>query len=205
MRKISMLVMGFLICAGVAFGDNGWGLNASYWDTKDANDGYGLGIKVSVEAVPNFMVDFRYTWFEDLGKAAPEIGVTHYTLEVMPIEMGVSILSEPSDRLILFGGGGLGYYMMEGEMRTDDRSGRRISADPDDEIGFYFNAGFEFIVSQNVDTIQATRATIFLEAMYRFVNVKDIAVGDNLDLPVDNGPSSDVSLLYRSLTDVGVQ
>jgi len=23
--------------------------------------------------------------------------------------------------------------------------------------------------------------------MYRFVNVKDIAVGDNFDLPVDNG------------------
>ena len=187
MKKLAVLVMGLMICSGAALGDNGWGLLASYWDTKDANSGYGLGIKVSAEAVPGFMVDFRYTWFEDLGEAAPDLGVTHYTLEVMPVEIGVSVQSEPSGRLILFGGGGLGYYMMEGEIRTDNRSASRTSADPDDEIGFYLNGGFEFIVSQNADTIQATRATIFLEAMYRFVNVKDIAVGDNFDLPVDNG------------------
>lgn len=187
MKKIFGLVMGVMVLAGVAFGDNGWGLIAAYWDTKDANDGYGLGLKVSTEVVPDFMVDFRFTWFEDLGKSAPEIGVTHYKLEVQPIEIGVSIVKEPSDRLMLFGGGGLGYYMMKGEMRTDDRASQRISADPDDEIGFYLNAGFEFIVSRDVESIQATRATLFLEGMYRFVDVKDIAIGDTLDLPVDNG------------------
>ncbi len=187
MKKLTVLVMGVMICAGAALGDNGWGLVASHWDTKDADAGYGLGIKFSAEVVPNFMMDFRYTWFEDLGKPAPDLGITHYTLEVMPIELGVSILSEPSNRIILFGGGGLGYYMMEGEMRTDNRSANRISADPDDEIGFYLNGGFEFVVSENTDSIQATRATLFLEAMYRSVNVKDIAVGDTLDLPVDNG------------------
>jgi hypothetical protein len=187
MNKLTVLVMSLMVCAGAVFGDSGWGLVGSYWDTKDADAGYGLGIKISAEAAPGFMLDFRYTWFDDLGEAAPDIGVTHYTLEVMPIEMGVSILAEPSDRIILFGGGGLGYYKMKGDMRTDDSSGSSISADPDDKIGFYLNGGFEFIVSQTADTIQPARSTIFLEAMYRFVNVTDLAVGDTLALPVDEG------------------
>ena len=186
MKKSAVLVMGLMVCAGAAFGDGGWGLVASYWDTKDADAGVGLGMKISVEAVPGFMLDFRYTWFEDLGKADPDIGVTHYILEVIPLEIGASIQAEPSDKLIIFGGGGLGYYMMEGDMWTDDRPGHRISADPDDELGFYLNGGFEFVVAQNADTLQPARATIFLEAMYRFVNIKAIAI-DSLDLPVDNG------------------
>jgi len=186
MKRLIVLTVLVLTCANFAHGDNSWGAHASYWDTKDAEDSYGMGLKFSIEALPNFNVDLRLSWFDDIGKSAPELGITHYSLEIVPLEIGGSVIAEPSERLLVYGGGGLGYYFMNGDMRTENRP-NRITADPDDEIGFYLNAGFEFIISEHMQDMLATRATIFAEVMYRFVEVKDLAVGNSRDYPVEKG------------------
>ena len=186
MKKFLGVAVTMVMMAGIARADHGWGVLASYWDTADAGAGPGLGIKFSIEGAPGFLVDLRYTYYDDLGESVPDAGITSYALNVQPIELGMSFVGAPSERMDVFGGGGVGYYLMEGEIRTQNTPGVTYSISPDDSIGFYLNAGLEFVLAAGVEGWEAKRATFFLEAMYRMVKIDEVSAG-GLSYPVLEG------------------
>ena len=200
MRKIVALVAVAVMWTGVARADNGWGVFASYWDTKDAGDGPGLGIKFSIEGAPHFLVDIKYTYYDDLGESVPDAGITSYKLNVQPIELGMSFVGQPSERMDVFGGGGIGYYLMQGEIRTQNTPGITYDISPNDAVGFYLNAGLEFVLAAGIEGWDAKRATLFLEGMYRLVKIDEVSAG-GLSYPVLegdlNGLSANVGFMLR--------
>ena len=193
MRKLLWLVAAVVMMSGIAQADNGWGVYASYWDTKDAGDGPGLGIKFSVEGAPYFLVDFKYTYYDDLGESDPGAGITSYNLNVQPVELGMSFVGQPSERMDVFAGGGIGYYMMSADVRTASTPGIKYSVNPDDAIGFYLNGGLELVLAQDIEGWEAKRATLFLEALYRYVSIDEVG-GDGLSFPVLDGDLNGLGL-----------
>lgn len=176
--------------SGAATADHGWGLLLSYWGTQDASDGPGLGAKFSFELLPWVLWDFRGTWYEDLGSDGLE-------LQVVPWETGISFVGSGSENFQYFGGLGGGYYSFDATAIASPT--QSTSLDLDSEIGFYGNAGIEYTVSRQVESIGAKRATVFLEFMYRAVEVKQLnvagtSVRGNLSLA---GPSANLGFMLR--------
>ena len=93
-------------------------------------------------------------------------------LEVIPLEVGLNLIGSVVDKLNAYGGVGVGYYLMDSD------------ADVDDEIGFFVNGGLSYDVFKNEAAYGGTRASLFAEAMYRFVSADDADYGGN-DVDLD--------------------
>lgn len=176
MKKLMIIVAAMLLAVGVVQAENSWGPVAAYWDTADADEGTGIGLVFSFPVSPTLFFDARYTWFEDFGATGSDV-----TLEIEPIEIGLSVV-KASDRAAFRIGGGLGYYMMDGTI--SQTPGVTVSYDPDDEIGGYASIGLELaLVDDFNENVMAKRMTLFIEGMYRFVSVDEVdisRVGGNI-------------------------
>ena len=186
MKTLATLLLAIIVTTASAHADNAWGPVASYWDTADGTDGTGLGVFLALDAGNGVSVDFRYTWFEDLMEGAIGTDISDVDLEVTPCEFGISKMTKIGESLELYIGGGLGYYIMDGNV--DRRGSREVSFDPDDEFGVYGLCGFRIIVADNMgEHVMARRVTIFGEAMYRMVSVDEITVAVDQSITVENG------------------
>ncbi|MBN1269181.1 MAG: outer membrane beta-barrel protein [Kiritimatiellae bacterium] len=170
--KRMLVVLAVLLCTtGAALGYNAWGIYAAYWDTKDADDGFGAGGKASIEMIPGIQLELRAAYFNDLAKDSGDIDAD---LEVVPLEAGLALTGPIGERLEVYGGGGIGYYLMDGEVDLPDGAG--VEADPGDEVGFYLAAGAEFTVRESGASDGKTEAVLFGEIIYRSVEVDDLDV-----------------------------
>lgn len=164
-KTIGVLVCLFL-SAVTASADNGWGLFGSYWSPSDGDSEFGPGIRFSFEMIPGVQLDLRASYFDnviDLDKGQD--------LEVIPVEAGLSLTAPVAGKLNAYGGVGVGYYFMDSK------------ADVDDEIGFFVNGGLEYDVFKSEAVYGGTRASLFVEAMYRSVSADEACYnGDDVDL-----------------------
>lgn len=168
MKYLASAVSVLLLSASLSYGYNAWGLYASYWDTSDADSAGGAGIKVLAEMVPGVQLELRGTYFEDLERDGLDV-------EVLPVEAGLALEVPLADDVGLLAGGGLGYYLMDGD------------GDPDNEIGFYLASGLEWTIRSN--------AALFGELMYRVVSADDVGPdGEDADL---DGLGINVGLLIK--------
>lgn len=156
-RILAVLVIILLGSSGMAWGSNAWGLYGAYWNTADADDAFGAGLKVSVEMIEGIQLELRGTYVETLTAADLD-------LDVFPLEAGLAVTHAASERVDLYGGGGLGYYFMGGD------------GNPDDEVGFYFTTGAEMVVSDSGASYGKTESVLFTELMYRFVDAHDASL-----------------------------
>ena len=183
---MAILLLAMVVIATSAYADNAWGPVASYWDTADGTDGSGLGVFMMLDAGNGVVVDMRYTWFEDLMEGAIGTDISDVDLEAVPLEFGISKVAKLGESLELYIGGGLGYYMMDGNV--DRRGSREINFDPDDEFGVYALYGFRITVADNMgENVMASRVSIFGEAIYRIVSVDEITVAADQSITVENG------------------
>ena len=180
MKSLLVLIAGIMLFAGVACAENRWGPVVSYWDTADASDGTGFGAVFSFGVSPNVAVDMRYTWYDDLAEGNGMEGASDIDLKIEPIEMGLSFFGDIGSSLRVHIGGGLGYYMIEGNI--DAVVGREMTFDPDDEVGLYLVAGFETIVAGNFsEDVLASEVTLFFEVIYRDVSIDEAEVSNTVD------------------------
>jgi hypothetical protein len=158
--------------ASATAADNGWGVGAAYWDTKDADSAFGASTKFSFELVPGAQLDLRGSYFNDLGK---DEGGVDADLKVIPLEVGFA-LSYPAGRVVdLTAGAGIGYYFMDGSVSSsDDRTVQ--PANPEDEVGFYAAAGLEWTLRKSGASFGETEAGLYAEVMYRVVSADNIKV-----------------------------
>lgn len=188
MKKICVLLTAVFLAASVAWGQNEWGLFAAYWNTDDADDALGVGIKVAIEIIPVVQLEIRGTYFEDF-EAGNDFANSE--VEVIPLEVGLLLTVPFNETVEGFVGGGIGYYFMDGDV--DLPTGTQMDAGPDDEIGGYVSAGLKLPVWKSGASFGETQAVLFGEVTYRFVDAEDIKV--------ESGP--EISLKDADLNGVG--
>ncbi len=125
MRKTILWTVAVLaLLAGPASAAD-FGLFGAYWDTKDADQALGGGVKVDFARI----VELRASYFSDLtADTSPES--RDFEIKAVPLEAGLNFKFAQSDRFTPYVGGGIGYYLL------DTNRG-----DIDDETGWYAVVG----------------------------------------------------------------
>ena len=125
-----------------------FGVFGSYWDTKDADHGFGGGVKGSFDLGEVLQLDLRGTYFNDLIKRAD---AGDLKLHASPLDVGLSFAFNPGGAVRPYVGGGGSYYLLDSNHGT-------VS----DEVGYYAMGGVEF-------GSLSTGPHFFAEAIYRDV------------------------------------
>ncbi len=167
MKKLITVLACLSLCTFAVHADNGWGLFGSYWNPSDGDSAFGPGVRLAVEMIPGVQLDMRVSYFNDVMKESEGP-----SLKVIPLEAGLNLIAPAADRLNVYGGIGIGYYLMDSD------------ADVDNEVGFFLNGGVEFVMIENEAFYGGTRASLFAEAMYRSVSA-DKAGNDGKDMDLD--------------------
>ena len=169
-----------LACVLVLMATPSWassiGAGVGYWDTEEAGDDNGFGLRVSVDAGPNWNVDLRAAFFDAHGDV---FGPRLVDIEATPIDFGLSYDVNPGGPATVYVGGGLNYTLYKSEVFnfvTDLPEASRIK----DEPGWYAVVGVDF-------ELPGGGWGVFLEALYR-QNKPEIR-GDGLNefaaIPID--------------------
>lgn len=162
----------FLLSTPIARAEHGWGLFGSYWDTSDVGGAPGLGLCLGAEILPHTLLDFRISYFD--GFSAEGNGA-ELEMSATPFEFGLLIQSDDNKPVQFSAGLGGGYYSVSAEVV----SGGTVIGDPDidSQMGFYMLGGAEYAFTRDVESINATRATLFGEVMYRSVELDRVQTG----------------------------
>ncbi len=154
MKRLFALMLAAGLCAATASA-GGVGAFGSYWDTKDADNGYGGGAKVKMEVMPFVSLEFRGSYFPDL--AGDEEGMD-FDLRVIPVEAAV-VANIPLLIFDLYAGAGGGGYYMDGTYDSPTGSG-----DIDFKIkpGWFLQGGAQMTIFPCV--------ALFAEVVHRWVD-----------------------------------
>lgn len=181
MKRLALTITMIALMTTAASAEHGWGLGAQYWSTKDASDELGISGRLAVEMAEGALLDFRLAWFNDM---ADKLGDYEADLEVIPAEVAFVLERQISERNSVYGGIGIGYYMTDATLTLPDR--RRVDVDPDDEIGYFGVIGGDFTIRSDGKEYGATRTSVFVELMYRVVEVKSVTVDRGQSYTVDD-------------------
>lgn len=160
-KNIATCLAAIALAAAPALADNEWGVFGSYWLPSDGDEGFGGGVKVGIEMVDRVQLDLRYAVIDNV------IDDDRASLDVQPLEFGLTMAVPAGEGVEPYLGVGLGYYFMDGEVAGFD-------ADVDDELGFNATAGIEFVLSRSGAQYGETTTKLFLEAIYRSVDASDM-------------------------------
>ena len=150
----------------------------SYWDTKDADQGYGGGVKLDFAR----FLELRASYFSDVTSNNPLPRQGDFKVRVMPLEAGLVFKLAPRERFTPYIGGGAGYYVL------DTNRG-----DLDNETGWYGVAGADIKTDHGFG--------ITLEAIYRDMDTTvrdrddDVTFDDRVDLQL-RGIGANVGLVW---------
>lgn len=170
MRRF-LAVLAVLALGATAASANGVGAFGSYWDTKDAESGFGGGAKLAVDLGSVVNLELRGAYFPDL---SDDVGAVNVDLKATAIEAGAVLRMPLSDTLALYVGGGGGYYLLEADSDLGD-------VDIDDEAGWYAVAGLEIGLSDSVAIIAEAKYTS-LEATAQNDDIDELRDGADVDL-----------------------
>lgn len=154
MKKTWLLACVLVLVAVPSLGSE-LGVGVAYWDTDEAEDDNGFGLKLSLDTGPNWNFDLRASFFDTHGNT---FGVRQIDIEATPIDLGISYDFNPDSRATFYVGGGLDYTLYKSEVfnlarREPEES--RIK----DEPGWYAVVGVEGTMTGHVG--------FFAEALYR--------------------------------------
>ena len=168
--RVFLVILGVVLLSSVvASAAGGLGVFGSYWDTKDADSGWGGGAKLQMEAIPNIFLEVRGSYFPDFGDSSGDDA----KLNIIPAEADAIIKFPVSDQFIPYVGGGGGYYMFD----IDNNDSEDVDITVDDEFGFFALAGLEIGLSEQV--------SLFAEGKYTWLDVTAKASGPGVDVSED--------------------
>jgi hypothetical protein len=179
MKRLFALVFAAGLCA-VTASASGIGVFGSYWDTKDADGGYGGGAKFKMDVLPFISLEFRGLYFPDLAGDEDDVD---FDLRVIPIEAAV-VAGMPILLVDVYAGAGGGGYYMDGTYDSPSGSG-----DIDFKIqpGWFVEAGLQVTIFPDV--------ALFAEVIQRWVDFEvDSISGDSGSDPGINFDSETGSL-----------
>ena len=165
MRTFIVGVMGLMLATSVMAGN--FSAYYSAWDAGDlGQSGIGGGIRVDSDLSDYVGGEFRFSVYNQFDDDPSD------NFTVVPIEVGLfGQLPLADNHMIVYGGGGIGYYIMPEFEDEDD-----IDADVEDVIGYYVMVGARLMFS---DT-----AGVFIEAKQTIVEPDEVEYPD-FDVTVD--------------------
>jgi len=179
-KYLTGLIFVFFVCSssigkaqelGTLYSDSEWGIFGSYWSPQDADDTFGVGLKVAFGIAPHARLDFRATYYDKISYVGDSFRAD---LHEVPLEGGLQFYGNAGP-IEMFLGFGLGYYYTDGEVYLIGDRASETSFD--DEFGYYANAGFEIPLTEEVSAIGASRLTLYLDVGYRFVELNQVKIG----------------------------
>jgi hypothetical protein len=150
MKKLGLVMFAMLAAAMVARADGSLAVMGSYWSPKDFDSTPGIGGKLLLGA-KSFGLELRGSYFESVKESD---GIGHADLQIYPLEVGL-VLRAADQELVPYIGGGVGYYIINGNQSGADRF------QVDDEVGWYATGGLELSLGKST--------AIFGEVLYRGV------------------------------------
>lgn len=134
----------------------GVGLFGTYWNSKDYDDMYGVGLRLGTEVYSGLGLEVRASYLSTDLFSDPDI-----TMDVVPIEGIVSWTLSVSDAIEPYIGAGIGYYIKDPKWGASNL-GDEITAN--DCVGYFGLAGVKVLLGG---------ATLFGEAKYNLINDDD--------------------------------
>lgn len=158
---LALIALCFGFASSSSAENNGWGVFGSYWNSADGEAVTGPGLRITAELFPEAMLDFRVSSFSGL--------VEHPDgdLDVVPLDLGVTVLFPMNEIFTLHLGAGFGYYLADGP-------------GADDEFGLNVLGGGEVLLKKSDASYGRVDIKLFAELMYRAVDLKNTA-GANVD------------------------
>lgn len=186
MKRI-WLVVCLLALVGVPASASSFGAGIAYWDTEDAGDDNGLGVRVSVDVGSKWNFDVRAAWFDGHGLVQ---GSRQLGIEATAIDLGLSYDFQTGGKVTPYVGGGLNYTLYD-VASFDLALGMQEEARAKDEPGYYVVVGIDIPVKNAI--------AFYAEAMYR--QSKPTVKGDGLAsfgaIPIDfAGVGATVGIAY---------
>ena len=154
-----------LLAAPAKAGDASVGVYGSYWDTEDADQGYGGGVKVDFAR----FIELRAGYFSDVTSDNPQPLGNDFKLRVVPLEAGLVFKFAPNDRFTPYLGGGASYLLLDTNRGNIDN-----------ELGWYGVVGADIKTDHGFG--------VMLEGTYRSVDSTirdrgdDTTVDDRVDV-----------------------
>ncbi|MEA2604746.1 MAG: hypothetical protein QOF89_5738 [Acidobacteriota bacterium] len=154
------------------------GVFGTYWDTRDADQGYGVGGKVDFAR----FLELRASYFSDVTSNNPVPGRGDFKLRVVPLEAGLVYKFAPNERFTPYVGGGASYLLLDTNRGNIDN-----------ELGWYG------VVGADVKTDHGFG--VMVEGTYRSVDstIRDSGTDTTVDTRVDlqlRGFGANVGLVW---------
>ncbi len=128
MKKLLTVLVVVTVSMSLAGEAKSIGAFASYWNSKDLDNGYGLGVKHKFQIIPIVAVDVRASWLSFSGVSDDFLGLGNGDLNMFPLE--ATALAQLG---LFYGGVGAGYYIFDGK-----------NLDYDNAPGGFLLAGLKF-------------------------------------------------------------
>lgn len=139
----------------------GIGPMLAHWDTQDADDDQGAGVRVTVDLGADWNLEMRASWLDSFYQIGDGI---LFRLEAFPIDLGLSYGFDTASGVEPYLGAGITYLDINAETVPAD-IGRRIEVNTPEEVGIYFMAGLDYPVMND-------RLSLFAEAIYRGIKAR---------------------------------
>jgi hypothetical protein len=154
MKKLA-IVLGLSLLMAVPSWAAGIGVGIAHWDTKDADEDQGFGIKVGFDLGESVEVDFRAAIFDGFAQVANN---ALFRLEATPVDLGISYHFKRGAKVEPYLGAG-GSFVFANALFDGGQVPIAGGPEVDDEFGFYLVGGVDVGVS---DTFG-----VFGEVLYR--------------------------------------
>ena len=149
MKKI-LTMASLLALIAIPSWAGGVGVMFSAWDTSEAGDDNGGGVKIEFEVVSAIDFEIRAAWLGELDFVSQG---QDFRLEAVPVDVGLSYEFLKDQKVQPFLGGGFSFAFLNGIVGSD------AAVRVDDEAGYYVVGG--------VESGFAERFTGFAEILYR--------------------------------------
>ena len=131
----------------------------AHWDSKDAVDDQGAGVRVTLDLGPVWNLELRTSWLDSFFQVGDGI---LFRIEAFPIDVGLSYGFETAGKFEPYVGVGFTYLDINPNVvDTDIRN--QIEVSMPEEFGLHFMAGVDYPINND-------KLSLFAEAIYR--NVK---------------------------------
>ena len=139
----------------------GIGPMVAHWDSKDAVDDQGAGVRVTVDLGPVWNLEVRASWLDSFFQVGDGI---LFRIEAFPIDMGLSYGFDTPGKVEPYVGAGITYLDIN-PVTVSSEIGRRIEVRIPEEVGIHFMAGLDYPIMNN-------KLSLFAEATYRSIKAK---------------------------------
>lgn len=133
----------------------------AHWDSKDAEDDQGAGVRVTMDLGKDWNLELRTSWLDSFFQIGDGI---LFRIEAFPIDLGLSYGFETAGRMEPYVGAGITYLDIDPKVvDTDIRN--QIEVSIPEEVGIFFMAGLDYPIMDD-------KLSLFGEAIYRSVKTR---------------------------------